>query len=143
MTTMLWFFEIETEYDTDETQKTRAMFLYGSWGLRDSNLVHDQQLVLLWIFPPHSSAVFLMSESKSYSIDNNNKVWQVFFKIGLFWLYFVQLFQKKSTTNWVWQCFTNSKSETAFRLKSLSDWTWSQTMPKTATPISELHFSWK
>ena len=25
----------------------RAMLLYGSWGLRDSNLVHDQQLVLL------------------------------------------------------------------------------------------------
>ena len=97
------------------------MLLYGSWGLRDSNLVHDQQLVLLWIFPPHSSAVFLMSESKSYSIDNNNKVWQVFFKIGLFWLYFVQLFQKKSTTNWVWQCFTNLKSETAFTLKSISN----------------------
>ena len=29
------------------TTPTRAMLLYGSWGLRDSNLVHDQQLVLL------------------------------------------------------------------------------------------------
>ena len=25
----------------------RALLLFGSWGLRDSNLVHDQQLILL------------------------------------------------------------------------------------------------
>ena len=54
-------------------------------------------------------------------IGDNNKVWLVFFKIGLFWQHFLQLFQKKSTTNWVWQCFTNLKSQTAFKLKSISD----------------------
>ena len=44
---------------------------------------------------------------KSYSIDDNNKVWQVFFKIGLFWLYFVQLLQNKSTTNFFAACPKN------------------------------------
>ena len=33
---------------------TRVVWLYQSWRLCDSNVVHDQQLVLHWIFPPHS-----------------------------------------------------------------------------------------
>ena len=32
----------------------RVVWLYQSWRLCDSNVVHDQQLVLHWIFPPHS-----------------------------------------------------------------------------------------
>ena len=43
-----------------DTKHFRVFLLYGTWRLRDYNLVHDQQLVLLWIFPPYSSAVFVM-----------------------------------------------------------------------------------
>ena len=39
---------------------SRTNSVYEPWRLRDSNSVHDQQLVLLWIFPPYSSAVFVV-----------------------------------------------------------------------------------
>ena len=33
---------------------TRVGLVYESWRLGDSSRVHDQQFVLLWIFPPNS-----------------------------------------------------------------------------------------
>ena len=44
---------LEVKYTTG-MHSTRVVWLYQSWRLCDFNVVHDQQLVLHWIFPPHS-----------------------------------------------------------------------------------------